>query len=180
MKDLLKILLSGLLVFMVLAITQEREIFFPGGGKPAADALDGEQEKAAVTAVRQTLALFAHFYASGGDERFADRMPASGAVREEMTADIRYLRANHRRQEPTLQRFEVRSVKRLREGTVEVRTREFWIHRFFWVGKPAESEPPRSQIIYGNYLVAQQAQSWRVEGWEFAQPEDASGSKAGR
>jgi hypothetical protein len=177
MRDLTKILFGAFLAFMVLALVEERKIFFPGGaaaGRGADRAVLSDQDSAeAVAAVRRTLALLAHYYGSGGDERFAERMPASDVVRQEIAADIRYLRANHRRQEPTLQRLEVESVRSLGEGAVEIRTREFWIHRFFWIGGSEELETPRSQVIYGNYLVSKQAQSWRVEGFEFSEPDDS-------
>lgn len=173
MKTLAKILLAGFLAFMAIAVIEEREIFFPGlaFGDGGDSELGNEERAAAAGAVSEMLALYAHYYGTGGDERFVERMPVSDAVKTEMAADMRYLRANHRRQEPTLQRLEIISVRRLGEGTVEVRTREFWIHRIFWIGEgSAESEPARSQIVHGNYLVSRQAQSWRVEGWEFAPP----------
>jgi hypothetical protein len=187
MRTLAKILLAGFLAFMAIAVVEEREIFFPGiafGGDSDGDSgLRDEEKSAAAGAVREMLALYAHYYGTGGDERFVERMPASDAVKAEMEVDIRYLRANHRRQEPTLQRLEVLSVRPLGEETVEVKTKEFWIHRIFWIGEGGgESEPARSQIVYGTYLVSKQAQSWRVEGWEFARPEDAAGEggRAGR
>ena len=172
MKNLLKILLGGFLVFIAIAVVEEREIFFPGALSDNLQLakLDEGDATAAIATVRQMLSLYGHYYGSGGDQRFAERMPASDAIRAEMAADIRYLRANHRRQKPTLQRLDVESVRPLSEGTVEVRTKEFWIHRIFWIGDSGESEPARSQIVYGNYLVGRQAQSWRVEGWEFSRP----------
>jgi hypothetical protein len=171
-RNLLKILLGGFLVFMLLAIAQEWEFFSTAwfGSEPEAVVLSEEAQAGAVAAVEQTLQLMGHFYGTGGDPRFAERIPASEAVLAEMAEDIDYLRRNHRRQEPSLQGLEILSVRALDEMRAEVRTKEFWIHRVYWITDGGEAEPPHSQVLWGTYLVAHRGQKWRVEGWEVSEP----------
>jgi hypothetical protein len=127
--------------------------------------------EAASEVVEQLLVLMGHLYGTGGDPRFAERIPASPAVIDEMLADIEYLGRNHRRQEPILQKLEIVAVDPIGADRVEVRTREFWIHRVYWaVGDRAETEPARSQVVNGRYLVARQPSGWRVEAWDFDLP----------
>lgn len=170
MKSLMRILLGGLLVFIAVALVQEWDFFASSwfGDEESAPTLSEGEQEAAVQAVRQTLTLMGHLYSSGGDERFVERMPASESVRAEMLADVRYVKINHRRQEPILQRLEVFSVDVRTDKFVEVRTREFWIHNTYWVIGGTEAEPPRSQIVLGRYLVVKPSQTWQVEGWDFA------------
>ena len=92
-KALLKILLGGFVVFMLLAIGQEWEFFSEawfGAGEEKTTASDSDQQEAS-QAVSLMLNLMRHFYASGGDPRFADRMPASDGILQEMRSDIDYL-----------------------------------------------------------------------------------------
>jgi hypothetical protein len=167
-KTLLKILLGGFLLFMVLAIAQEWSFFSQawfGAEEPAAE-LTPEDREGAVQAVALTLDLMRHLYASGGDARFADRMPTSAGVLEEMLADIDYLTRNRRRQDPRLERLDVDAVELLGTGSVEVRTRELWSIRFFWLDGTGESDPHRVEVGRSRYLVSRGSTGWVVEGWE--------------
>ena len=131
MKRLLQILGGGFVAFMVLAIGQEWEFFASAWfGRSAPEVVLAEEDRqAAVAAVRMTLELSRHLYASGGDPRFAERMPASERMVEALMKDIDYLANNHRRQDNQLRRLEVVAVRALGPGWVEVRTREEWLAR---------------------------------------------------
>ncbi|MGB6002089.1 MAG: hypothetical protein WBI00_16545, partial [Thermoanaerobaculia bacterium] len=155
MKPLLKILLGGFLVFMALAIAQEWSFFSQTwfGADEAAAELTPEDREGSVQAVELTLDLMRHLYASGGDSRFADRMPTSAGVLEEMLADIDYLTRNQRRQDPKLERLDVEAVELLETGSVEVRTRELWSIRFLWLDGAGESDPHRVEVVRSRYLV---------------------------
>ncbi len=181
MKTLLKILLGGFLLFMTLAVTQEWSFFSEawfGADEPAAE-LAPEERDGAVQAVALTLDLMRHLYASGGDTRFADRMPTSAGVLEEMLVDIDYLTRNGRRQDPKLERLEVEAVELLATGSVEVRTRELWSFRFFWMDGSGESDPHRVEVGRSRYLVNRGSAGWVVEGWEALGPAPVP-SEAGR
>lgn len=174
MKQLLKIVGVGFAVFMILAVTQEWAFFYDSwfGRDEAPLELAEEDRKASGDAVYLMLSIMRHLYSSGGDTRFAERMPASDGIIEEMMSDIDYLSANHRRQDPELKRFEIKAVQPLAPDRVEVRTRELWNFRFLWIGRPGESDPPRIEVIYSRYLVVRTQSGWRVEGWRFAEADE--------
>lgn len=180
MKNLLKILAGGFVLFQVLAIAQEWDYFATAwfGLVEEPEALSEEERQEAAGAVYLTLSLMRHLYASGGDPRFADRMPASQAVLAEMLSDVEYLERNRRRQDPVLEHLEVLAVDELAPGRVEVRTRERWAVRVLWAEGGTDAEPPRSQLVHGKYLVARRGEEWQVEGWDLTgapEPEPAAG-----
>jgi hypothetical protein len=178
-KGLLKILLVGFVVFMALAMSQEWEVFSSAWFAEEPSAPETEVDaKPAADVVHLTLTLMGHLYTSGGDERFAERMPAADGMIEEMLADIDYLKQNHRRQEMSLERLEVTSVDPIGPGRIEIRTREHWSVRFLTIGGNTETDPPLQQIAHGKFLVALGTRGWRVEGWEVLDPiwEKAVGS----
>lgn len=169
MKKLVLILLGAFAAFMALAILQEWRTF--GGawfsdGAEAPPELEESERKAAADAVYLMLSLIQHYYASDGDPRFADRMPASPAVVEELAADVEYLLRNHRRQDPSLERLEVIELVVLAPDRVEVRTREWWQIHTLRLSDGQPSEPVRRQTLAGSYMVTRQDQGWRVEGWD--------------
>jgi hypothetical protein len=181
-KSFLKILLGGLVLFIAVAMIQEWDYFSTawfgdGEGGEVAAAQEGEQE--AVAAVRTTLALLSHWYASNGDSRYADRMPVNDQVLDELQVDLEYLRRNQRVQEPRLQRFELLSSRPLGPDRQEVLSREFWIHRTFFIDGSGEADPPRSVILQGRYQVVRDPGGWRVVGWEM-DPDTGVGSPDGR
>lgn len=173
MKSLLQIVSAGLLVFVAVAVVQEWDYFSSAwlGVEPALVTPQGQDsEDAAVGAVREALALMVHFYGSGGDTRFAERMPVTPDLLEEFQADVDYLSTNNRIQDSRLQKLELRSVVPVGEDVVEVRTREFWIHRTLWNDGRGESDPPRSTILHTRYQLARENTGWRIFGREFQRP----------
>lgn len=177
-KNLLAILLGGFVAFQALAIAQEWEIFgaawFGLGGKPE-EELSQEELQAAADAVTLTLSLMRHFYASGGDPRFADRMPAGEAVLSELRSEVEYLDRNHRRQLLTLEDYEVTAVEPRGKNRVEVRTREHWSVHTLLISDGREVDPRRASRLQGTYAVVRQGHAWRVEGWDFGGPQSMAG-----
>jgi hypothetical protein len=170
-KRLLQILLGGFAVFMALAMAQEWEVFSSawfGVREPALEAPEADK-KAASDTVHQVLTLMGHLYASSGDARFAERMPASESVTGEIMADIEYLTRNHRRQEMELRRLEIASIQPLSEDAFEIRTREFWNYRIVVIVGGKEDAPLLHQLTYGKYLVVRGNKGWRVARWELAE-----------
>jgi hypothetical protein len=176
-KPLLKILLGGFLVFMVLAVAQEWSFFSQAwfGADETTAELTPEDRQGAIQAVTLTLDLMRHLYASGGDIRFADRMPTSAGVLEEMLADIDYLTRNRRRQDPKIERVDIEAVELLGTGSVEVRTRELWSIRSIWLDGSGESDPHRVEVVRSRYLVTPGSTGWIVGGWEALGPATAPG-----
>lgn len=168
MKNLLLILLGGFVVFMLAAVTQEWDYFSSAwfGRGEATESLTDAQKQEAADSVRGLLAIVQHFLASGGDPRFAERMQASPGLVAEIQAEAEYLRNNGRRQQSVLQQFEVMEVVPLGLGSVEVRSREYWIHRYLSPDGTQEIEPPQSQKIHTRYLVIEQSEGWWVQAWE--------------
>jgi hypothetical protein len=179
-KQLLKIVGIGLAVFILMAIAEEWDFFYGAWFGPDDEALvlADEDREAAGEAVYLMLTIMRHLYSSGGDTRFAERMPASDGIIEEIMSDIEYLSRNHRRQDPELKRMEIESVEPLAPDRVEVRTRELWSFRFSWIGRGGDSDPPRIEVIHSLYLVVRTQSGWRVEGWRFVDPPEVEESNA--
>jgi hypothetical protein len=177
-KNLLKILGGGFVVFMVLAIADEWAFFSAswfGGDEAPAVELPEAKRKAAADTVHLTLNLMRHLYLSGGDPRFADRMPASDGLKEEMMADITYLSHRHLVQDPDLRRLEVVSIEALSENRLELSTRERWRFTVARADGSGEVEPPRTQWVEAVYLVVRGGAGWQVESWRIVQPEESYG-----
>jgi len=180
-KTLAKILLAGFAVFMVFSVAQEWEFFSSAwfGTEDERPRLPDAEREAAADAVRTTLNLMRHFYASGGDTRFAERIPAAEGVIAELVADVNYLARNHRVQDPELLRLELTSVEELSADRVEIVTRETWRIRTLLTVGGREADPPRSQTIEGKYFVVRSGTGWRVEGWELQGVGAEDGEPAG-
>jgi hypothetical protein len=173
LKNLAKIVLAGLVCFIVISIGQEWDYFssrwFDSAGDPE-PALDRADEDLAFAAVRQTLALMAHLYTSDGDARFAERMPVTTEIMDEIQSDITYLRKYRRVQEPRLQKLELLGSGPAGADRLELRTREFWIHRTFWLDGIGESDPPRSVILHARYRLLRDNRRWRIVAWDLNRP----------
>lgn len=172
MKNLLKILLGGSIVFQLLAIAQEWDFFAAAwfGTDGEGPSLSLEDRRAAAAVVDETLTLLQHFYLSGGDARFADRMPVSEAFLEEARRDVAYLARNSRIQDPVLEELVVQTVEPAGSGRVRVGTRERWRIRELRAPDGEPLGPPRIQRTYREYRVSRQGSGWRVEGWELEEP----------
>jgi hypothetical protein len=157
MRTFASVAAAGLLLLAMAAMGAVREArrpHAPGDGSLA------EAEEA----VERYLAAVDALYASGGDPRAADRVPAAPDLVAEMLADITF--AQHR-----LQSGEVRQLLRaerggarwLSGGGAEVSTREFWVIRrrpLFDGG--GTSGPPISAVLNVRYDVAREGAAWRV------------------
>lgn len=178
MRVLLKILLGGFLAFMVLAIADEWAFFYAswfGETEPPAELSEVEQ-KAAADALHETLTLMRHYYLSGGDPRFTERMPAGEWIIEELKADALYLGRHHLIQDTDLQRLDVMSVDVLSEDRLELTVRELWRVRLLRAADRMLAEEPRLQQVEGTYLLVRTGRGWRVDGWEpNLTPQDGEG-----
>ena len=168
---LVKVLAAGLLVFMLLAVGQEWEVFATGLGlRGAASAPPVEpaaaERQAAEAAIRQFLSLARHYYLSAGDPRFTERMQASPAVVDEIARDVAYLRKNGRIQDLALVSVQTIGAAALGEGAIELKTREYWVIRTRFGGSGQESDPAHATVVLGRYVVRRTDAGWRVEAWE--------------
>jgi len=185
MKRLLQILGVAFALFMVVAVADEWSFFSAAWfGAPAetGQKLSEDERRAAADTVATLLSLMRHYYLSGGDPRFAERMPASAGLIEELRSDVDYLARNHRVQESELERLVVLSVEPVGEpggaggvDRVEVRTREQWRFRVLWAKDRSVAEPARERTVAGLYYLVRATAGWRVEGWQpITEPEEAS------
>lgn len=173
MKQLLAIVLLGTLLFLMAAIVQEWDYFSSrwfGADETAASDNRESDEVEALATVRTALAMMAHYYSSGGDPRFAERMPVGPELLDELRVDAEYLARNRRFQESRLQKLELLSVVSAGEGRLELNTREYWVHRTFWSDSREESDPPRSGILHARYDLLLENSGWRIFGWDFDRP----------
>lgn len=173
MRGLLKIVAGGFVAFMLLAIAQEWESFSRAWSSraEAVPAMTDDERAAATRALELFVRVGSHYYASGGDPRFAERLPASEGVVAELTAEIEYLRKNRRLQDPRLARLEVVRAERVDGGRIELRTREWWYVRTISLADRRDSDRPLALRWTGRYLLAPVARGWRVEGWGPAEEE---------
>ena len=88
-----------------------------------------------------------------------------------MIEEVQYLGRNHRIQDVSLERLEVTAVEPVREGVMEIHTREFWSMRFFLAMGEGAAEPQHPFLAYRKYLLSHGTGSWTVEGWDVAEPE---------
>jgi hypothetical protein len=176
MRPLLKILLGGLIVFLTISIAQEWSFFSSAwfGQPQAPPALTDEENKEVADTVHLTLSLMRHLYLSGGDPRFAERMPASEGMIEEILADVRYLARNRRVQDNELVRLDVLTVEPAGPDRVTVETRERWQVRIQLAHGEGGDEPVRTQLVHGRYFVVRESTGWRVEGWEVVDPGEST------
>jgi hypothetical protein len=135
----------------------------------AARDLPQADRRAATAAVQSFLTLSAHLRGSGGDPRFAERLPASEAVVGELMDEIAYLRHAGRLDEPRLVRSEIREVKPEADGLAAVRTKEYWITR-----DVREGGEVRSDVVLARYTLARDGAAWRVVDWS-VDPDRPSG-----
>ncbi len=173
LRNLLKILFAGFVAFMAIAVAQEwgyfSSIWF-GANEESRVVEQKDGSPAAGKTVHELLTLMRHLYTSGGDPRFADRMPASDDVIEEMLGDIAFLKHDHRLQDPRLVRAEILDVRALGQDRAEVLTKEYWIFRVLRMSDRSEAEPARSVIFLGRYNVQREGSAWRVHAWDIAEP----------
>lgn len=166
-RTLRNIILSAVVAFLALGGVQEWETFAQQWfhrAKPAIELSKAERDAIADTVVNY-LKLLSHFYGTGGDQRFADRIPASKALLEEAVLDASYIRHNRRTQEMSLLRVEILAVDGLAADRAEVSTREFWLTRYYASGS-GTSEETRSDIVPARYRLAREGQSWTVTAWD--------------
>ncbi len=176
LKGLIKILLWGFVAFLAVAMTEEWEVFLAGfagperSGESATEPppppeLSDAERQGVEDGVRHFLTLMRHLYASGGDPRFAERLPAAAQVAEEIMTDVVYLQHNQRRQELSLMNLEILDLE-LRGDRARVRAEELWIIRTFWVPHRQPADPPRSAKFHAEYFLVREARGWQVEGWD--------------
>jgi len=120
---------------------------------------------AAVETVQRFLAVFRHLHASGGDARFAERMPADPPVVEEAMADVAFTRHQGRIEEPALVRVEVREVRAAGVDRAEVATKEYWVTRSSAVTPGGPAGPTVPSVVQIRYLVRRDSGGWRVADW---------------
>lgn len=170
MKRFLLILAGAALLFIVLAMLEERETFTRNWFQPAEGfrASDTDRRAAAET-VYAFRTLAAHWYGTGGDARFGQRLPASPQVLDELRNDIGYVRANGRIETPRLMRIEFLASDVTSENEAEVRTREYWVTEFHWSGGGV-SDDTRSDVLFARYRLGRDGARWVVTAWDPMDP----------
>lgn len=182
MKQLVIILVAGVVAFMAVAIVQERELFLNAlAGRPTRPStkVSDEHLKSAAAALQRFHSVSRHLYASGGDPRFAERLLAEPPVVDELLQDIAYLRRFGRTQSAELMGLEVLESSPAGPGNrIELKTREYWIIHLLRLADRQPEEPPRSQVQYVTYRLKLDGTTWRLHGWELGDPpaDEAAGA----
>lgn len=166
MKSFLSIVLGAVLLFIAGSMLEERDTFSGSWfSKPVQDHGPKADRRDAANAVYLFRSVSTHLYASGGDARFAERLPATQQVVEELRADIDYVRKNGRVETPKLVRIEFVTSDVTEATRAEVTTREFWVTQHHWPNG-AEADPPRSDIAYARYRLNKDGTRWIVNAWD--------------
>jgi hypothetical protein len=131
-------------------------------------AQTSEVEAREVKAAAETfMRLSAHLQGSGGDPRFAERIPASPAVVEELLAGVSFASHGGKVEEPRLVRADFGSLRRLDAEVVSLDAKEYWIVRVLGEGGKKTLET-RGDVVDVRYLVARGPAGWSVVGWDFS------------
>lgn len=166
MKRFAQIVVAALVVFIALAMLEERETFASNWfAKDAGYRASQAEQRAVAQAVHDFRMLAAHWYGTDGDRRFAERLPATQPLVDELRSDIAYVRRNGRIETPRLMRAEVLRVEVRSESAAEVTTREMWVTEFRWEGGGVSDEP-RSDILFARYRLIRDGSKWIVSAWD--------------
>ena len=111
----------GLVLLGVAALGARRG---EAAARPTAAEVEG-----AVAAVRELVTIGNHLAKSGGDTRFAERIPAAPAVVEEILADVAFTRHAGRIEEHQAVQLQVEAVERAEPDGIDVVTKEYWVVR---------------------------------------------------
>jgi hypothetical protein len=161
------VLAAGLVLLAAAAVEASR------ARRAEAEWLDGTARTGAANAAALFASLTGHLRASGGDPRFADRLPADPPVIAELLADIAFVQHRERLENPRLVKFDLRSVEAVGPGLAEVRAREYWITTTQHRGEVST----RSDAVTVRYAVRRDAGTWRVADWAVAdEPAGADGT----
>jgi len=169
-KSLIKILLIGSVLFMGIGILQNWRNFFRVGPANAPQRGDPEVEAAVSNTVHQFISIARHAYQSGGDMRFAERLPASEPVIAELMDEIAYLNKNGRVQMSRLARFEILDVELVAANRAVVRTAEDWV---VYTANAADGErfdEDRVHSVFAEYRLARRGPGWQVVQWDLVAP----------
>lgn len=170
MKQFAKVVGGALVLFIALAMLQEHDTFSTNWFKPAEGfQAPATERRAAAEAVHAFRMMSAHWYGSGGDRRFEERLPASQPLIEELRSDIRYLEQNGRIETPRLMRIEFLSSDVTSENSAEVKTREFWVTEFHWRAGGVSDES-RSDVLFARYRLQKDGSRWLVAAWDPQSP----------
>ncbi len=115
----------------------------------------------AIAAVRSFVSLSSHLRGSGGDERFADRIPADPAVVAELVSEVELSRRLGLHEESRLVRADAREVRHVGPYLVEVRMKEYWVMR----SGPGGSDV-RPDVLPVRYLLRRDGGAWKVADWD--------------
>ena len=122
--------------------------------------------------LRFFLSLSAHLRASGGDARYADRLPADPGVTDELVGEVRLLALGRRVESPRLVKLELIEVRPTGLDGVEARTKEYWITEEQGTGRR-----PRSDVVPASYELRRRQGRWQVVSWDIELPGATAGGR---
>jgi hypothetical protein len=157
-----------------LAAAGARAARASGEAGEAVKVSEGE-EREAKTAAETFMRLAAHLQGSGGDPRFAERIPASPAVVEELLAGVTFASHAGKVEEPRLVRAELGPIRRVDTDVVSLDAKEYWIVRVLGAG--GKTLETRADVVKVRYVLARGPSGWSVAGWDLADDDAAQESR---
>ncbi len=129
----------------------------------------------AARAVEVFLQLSAHLHGSGGDDRFADAIPASPLVVNELVAAASFALHRGEIEEPRLVRSELRNPTWAGRTVLTLDSTEYWVVRVR-DAKGTELRT-RAEVVEARYHLLHSRREWTVVGWDLL---DGSRGEAAR
>lgn len=168
MRAGLAVLLAGL---ALLGLSAAGALRAPVPARPPT----AEERAEAERTVHELLALVRHLHGSGGDPRFAERVPAAPEVVDELLREIAWVRHQGWIEELQLARLELSPAERTEDGALELGAREFWIARRRPVADAAAEPRLSSSVLATRYRLEREGGRWRVVEWRHEAASGAGG-----
>jgi hypothetical protein len=159
--------LVPVLVFALGCVAIAASAWAASRGAPRAQPVAENVRKAVTEAVYGYAELAAHLHGSGGDPRFAERLPADPEVVSDVLGDIEFATHAGRIEEPRLFRAEFRDVHPAGFDTYDVDVKEYWVTRTISAGGAILGT--RSDVVLVRYVVRRGPGGWKVVAWDVAE-----------
>jgi hypothetical protein len=154
---LVAIVVATSLLFMVMTILQEWQVFAPLLTADTEASIDSDGAPEVPEEARQALerfnTLIVHLYRFAGDQRFLDRLVAGDSLKREIVADLDYLARNGIVQSMRSLSHTQISEQRLQADVYELVTEEEWQLEYLDHSGTPVSARAMSFVITWRYVV---------------------------
>jgi hypothetical protein len=157
---LVTIVVATSLLFMVMTMLQEWQVFAPllsADNESTVDSGVPEVPEEAGEALERFSTVLVHLYRFAGDQRFLDRLAAGDSLKSEIVADLDYLARNGIVQSMRSLSHQQISEKRLQADVFELVTEEEWQLEYLDGSGAQVSARAMSFVITWRYVVKRES-----------------------